>query len=133
MKWYSPKYVERIVKIKSNHKNFVHLVGLYTYCRMMHSAYNVNYFVVVYLLAYSLKDVCERFEATCSFCLQNKTPTFLKLKAVYSFSVSVNTYQTAQCFNPKKHPPNIHHYENLKFMKLRTVKNVNSSCGRARK
>ena len=29
-------------KIKSNHKNFVHLVGLYTYCRMMHGAYNVK-------------------------------------------------------------------------------------------
>ena len=28
-------------KIKSNHKNFVHLVGLYTYCRMTHGAYNV--------------------------------------------------------------------------------------------
>ena len=27
-------------KIKSNHKNFVHLVGLYTYCGMMHGAYN---------------------------------------------------------------------------------------------
>jgi hypothetical protein len=26
-------------KIKSNHKNFVHLVGLYTYCKMMHGAY----------------------------------------------------------------------------------------------
>ena len=25
-------------KIKSNQENFVHLVGLYTYCRMMHGA-----------------------------------------------------------------------------------------------
>ena len=31
MDGYSPKPVERILKIKSNHKNFVHLVGLYTY------------------------------------------------------------------------------------------------------
>ena len=29
-------------KIKPNHKNFVHLVGLYTYCKMMHGAYNVK-------------------------------------------------------------------------------------------
>ena len=29
-------------KINSNHKNFVHLVGLYTYCRMMNGAYNVR-------------------------------------------------------------------------------------------
>ena len=29
-------------KIKSNHKNFVHLVGLYTYCRMTHCAYYVK-------------------------------------------------------------------------------------------
>ena len=29
-------------KIKSNHKNFVHLVGLYTYCKMMHGVYNVK-------------------------------------------------------------------------------------------
>ena len=29
-------------KIKSNHKNFVHLVGLYTYCRMMHDAYDAK-------------------------------------------------------------------------------------------
>ena len=29
-------------KIKSNHKNFVHLVGLYTYCKMMHGAYNIK-------------------------------------------------------------------------------------------
>ena len=28
--------------MKSNHKNFVHLVGLYTYCKMMHRAYNVT-------------------------------------------------------------------------------------------
>ena len=28
---YSPKHVGRITKIKSDHKNFVHLVGLYTY------------------------------------------------------------------------------------------------------
>ena len=27
--------------MKSNHKNFVQLVGLYTYCGMMHGAYNV--------------------------------------------------------------------------------------------
>ena len=39
--WYSPKHVERTVKIKSNHKNFVHLVGLYTYCKMMHGSYNI--------------------------------------------------------------------------------------------
>ena len=26
-------------KINSNHKNFVHLVGLYTYCKKMHGAY----------------------------------------------------------------------------------------------
>ena len=31
MEWYGPKHVERIVKMKSNHKNFVHFVGLYTY------------------------------------------------------------------------------------------------------
>ena len=24
----------------ANHRNFVHLVGLYTYCRMMHGAYS---------------------------------------------------------------------------------------------
>ena len=29
-------------KINSNHKNFVHLVGLYTYCKMMHGVYNVR-------------------------------------------------------------------------------------------
>ena len=42
MDWYSPKHVERILKIKSNHKTFVHLVGLYTYCKM-HGAYNVKH------------------------------------------------------------------------------------------
>ena len=31
------------MEMKSNHKNFVHLVGLYTYYRMMHGAYNVKY------------------------------------------------------------------------------------------
>ena len=31
MDWYSPKHVERILIIKSNHKNSVHLVGLHTY------------------------------------------------------------------------------------------------------
>ena len=29
-------------KIKFNHKNSVHLVGLYTYCKMMHGAYSVK-------------------------------------------------------------------------------------------
>ena len=29
-------------KIKSNHRNSAHLVGLYTYCNMMHGAYNVK-------------------------------------------------------------------------------------------
>ena len=33
-------------KIKSNHKNIVHLVGLYTYCRMMHGAYSVKLQIV---------------------------------------------------------------------------------------
>jgi hypothetical protein len=30
-----------------NHKNFVHLVGSYTYCRMMHGAYNVINLVTI--------------------------------------------------------------------------------------
>ena len=30
-------------KTKSNHKNSVHLVGLYTYCRMIHGAYDVKF------------------------------------------------------------------------------------------
>jgi hypothetical protein len=34
---------QHLWKIKSNHKNFVHLVGLYTYCEMMHGVYNVNF------------------------------------------------------------------------------------------
>ena len=29
-------------KINSDHKNFVHLVGLYTYCNMMHGVYSVK-------------------------------------------------------------------------------------------
>ena len=29
-------------EIKSNHKNSVHLVGLYTYCKVMHGAYNIK-------------------------------------------------------------------------------------------
>ena len=28
--------------IKSNQKNFVHLVGLYTYRKMMHGSYNIK-------------------------------------------------------------------------------------------
>ena len=35
------------MKIQSNHKNFVHLVGLYTYCKMMHGAYNIKVYTVV--------------------------------------------------------------------------------------
>ena len=31
-----------IQKIKSHHKNFVHLVGLYTSCKMMHGSYNIK-------------------------------------------------------------------------------------------
>jgi hypothetical protein len=42
MDWYSMKHVERIVKMKSNHKNFVHFVCLYTYCKMMHGSYNIK-------------------------------------------------------------------------------------------
>ena len=38
MDCYSPKHVERILKIKSNHKNFVHFVG---YTRM-HTAISFN-------------------------------------------------------------------------------------------
>ena len=33
--------------MKSNHKNFVLLVGSYTYCRMMHSAYSVKMFTLL--------------------------------------------------------------------------------------
>ena len=29
--------------MKSNHKNFVQVVGLYTYCKMMYCVYNVKY------------------------------------------------------------------------------------------
>ena len=43
MDQYSPKHVERIVKMKSKHKNFVHLVGLYTY---MHRAYNIKLYIL---------------------------------------------------------------------------------------
>ena len=32
--------------IKSNHKNFVHLGGLYTYCKMMHGAYKVKFYTL---------------------------------------------------------------------------------------
>ena len=28
--------------MKSNRNNFMHLIGSYTYCRMMHGAYNVK-------------------------------------------------------------------------------------------
>ena len=59
MDWYSPKHVERILKMKSNHKNSVHLAGLYTYCKMMHGAYNVkrpkifsNILYIMVLLSY---------------------------------------------------------------------------------
>ena len=41
--------------IKSNHKNFVHLVGLYTYCKTMHGAYNVklnNLHIWLYIFLY---------------------------------------------------------------------------------
>ena len=31
-----------IEKIKSNHKNSVHLVDSYTYCKMMHGAYTIK-------------------------------------------------------------------------------------------
>ena len=33
--------------MKSNHKNFVYLVGLYTYCKKMHGVYNVKRTYVV--------------------------------------------------------------------------------------
>ena len=39
---YNPKHVECIVKIKSNYKNLEHLVGLHTYCKMMHGAYSIK-------------------------------------------------------------------------------------------
>ena len=42
MDWYSSKHVDRILKIKFNHKNFVHLVDFYTYGGMMYGAYNVK-------------------------------------------------------------------------------------------
>ena len=36
------KHVECIMKIKYNHKNFVRLVGLCTYCKIIHGAYNIK-------------------------------------------------------------------------------------------
>ena len=36
-------------KVKSNHKNFAYLVGLYAYCKMMHGAYSVNLRFVYYI------------------------------------------------------------------------------------
>ena len=38
---------------KSNHKNFMHLVGLFTYCKMMHGAYNVEKYGII--CVYTLK------------------------------------------------------------------------------
>ena len=35
-------------EIKSNHKTSVHLVGLYTYCKMIHGAYNVKLIIRFY-------------------------------------------------------------------------------------
>ena len=46
------------MEIKCNHKNFVHLVGLYTYCTMMHGAYSVKLINVIYrsVLAMAVKE-----------------------------------------------------------------------------
>ena len=56
--------------MKSNHKNFVHLVGSYTYCRMMHGAYNVKKWfsklyvcVCAYLFIYLLNNLITQPES----------------------------------------------------------------------
>ena len=59
MDWYSPKHVEHILKIKSNQKNSVHLVGLYTYCKMMHGAYSVKH-ILAYILCILFKWIIWR-------------------------------------------------------------------------
>ena len=40
--------------MKSNHKNFVHLVGLYTYCKMMHGTYNFKLYKSILYYKHSI-------------------------------------------------------------------------------
>jgi hypothetical protein len=53
--------------MKCNHKTFVHLVGLYTYCKMMRGSYNVK-LLSIYLYLF------------CLFCYPNIS---LSLVCVY--------------------------------------------------
>ena len=97
--------------MKSNHKNFVHLVGLYANCKMMHGAYNVKSFVsnrnnstvctppphndkftlnptLIYevslelLLKQQKADVCALLNPTHGYCLDNVNK--IKLDVIFS-------------------------------------------------
>ena len=73
-------------KKKSNHKTFVYLVGLYTYCKMMRGAYNVKFqnfliFLFVYVFHQNLRT---------------KTLLFLDRKKCCSFQQNISTFTVSQ-------------------------------------
>ena len=52
-------------KIKCNHKNFVHLVVSYTYCRMMRDAYNVKLLTSLTVhMTYCMCKLTDTFDNT---------------------------------------------------------------------
>ena len=58
------------MKIKSNHKIFLHLVGLHTYCKMMHGAYNIklwNSYWCAHIFHALIFSPC-RFQFALEFC-----------------------------------------------------------------
>ena len=51
--------------MKSNDKNFVHLVGLYAYCKKMHGAYSVKFTLVAWKKYVSYED-CRLLKSEAS-------------------------------------------------------------------
>ena len=72
--------------MKSNHKNFVHLVGLYTYCKMMHGAYSVE---KVHILVKFERVFFKYFCQKCETDLRMSIP----IKRVSRFSCIPRTHQ----------------------------------------
>ena len=78
----------------------MHLVGLYTYFRLMNGAYNVKYWIIFMFEIYVFSS--EHFDCW-----------ILMMKALWSFEATSTTYRSTRCQIPEASNLHQHSCENL--------------------
>ena len=111
MDWYSPKHVEHLMEIKSYHKNFVHLVGLYTYRRWLFLRLSTTTWCTVqwrHDIAAHILDLDMRWRHVASFILPTQrlgsyvTPTVVATQFDWRITTGVPSWNAKLAWNVLK-------------------------------